>query len=812
MPINDVRYGLRLIRKAPGFSAVAIASLAVGIGASTVLFSVANSLLFRPLHADRPTELIQIFTSDFSGPLYGGSSYADFESFRGLPVFEGLLAWMRVRATLSDDGQANVIDGLLVSGNYFDVLGLRASRGRFFSSEESQTRGTHPVTVLSHHAWRRRFGADPAIVGRVVELNGRAFTVIGVGPARFAGTGIEDMADFFVPVMMEDVMTPERDLLRNRRTRSFRILGRLKAGVSMPEANAALRVMAADLLREDPPAWRDDSGRGRVITVMPEMAARFAGSEPGFVLSIFSSVMAGVLALLAIACINVSTVLLARAAARRKEIAVRLALGASRSRIVCQLLTECALLASAGGVLGLLLAQAIASLFVRFRPDGMPALDLTLDSRILVFSIGASLFTVFLFGLAPALQTTRPELNAELRDRARPLRFRGFRFGLRDGLVVIQVALSLALTIGAALMLRSSHAGRTDDPGFRRDDVLSVGIDLSTIPDTRGAHARFYQDAVRSVAALPAVEQAALAALVPMDGSNSQVTVRIADGPSAILTSPDINIVGPGYFALLDIPLIQGREFTDFDHKSSPQVAVVNEAMARQFWQGEPIGRTFTQDSTGEQVHIIGVVRDLRHRSFGEAPLPMIYFCANQRTRPRMTLHLRTAVPPLVLAPVLQRTLHEIDRTAGLRRAETMDDHFDRVTLPQRIGAGAAMATAVLELALAVMALYGVIAFAASQRTREIGVRLALGASNRSVITLIMRDGFLLTMIGVVLGTGAALVGGTALRSLLIGIGPVDPVSFGVAVPALLLVGGLASYLPARRASSVDPSIALRSE
>ena len=479
---------------------------------------------------------------------------------------------------------------------------------------------------------------------------------------------------------------------------------------------------------------------------------------------------------------------------------------------MCQLLTECALLAGAGGALGLLLAQVIAALFVRFRPDGMPALDLTLDSRILVFSIGASLFTVFLFGLAPALQTTRPELNAELRDRARPLRFRGFRFGLRDGLVVIQVALSLALTIGAALMLRSSHAGRTDDPGFRRDDVLSVGIDLSTIPDTRGAHARFYQNAVRSVAALPAVKQAALAALVPMDGSNSQVTVRIADGPSAILTSPDINIVGPGYFALLDIPVMQGREFTDFDHKSSPQVAVVNEAMARQFWQGEPIGRTFTQDSTGEQVHIIGVVRDLRHRSFGEAPLPMIYFCANQRTRPRMTLHLRTTVPPLVLAPVLQRTLHEIDRTAGLRRAETMDDHFDRVTLPQRIGAGAAMATAVLELALAVMALYGVIAFAASQRTREIGVRLALGASNRSVITLIMRDGLLLTMIGVALGAGAALVGGTALRSLLIGIGPFDPVSFGVAVPALLFVGGLASYLPARRASSIDPSIALRSE
>jgi predicted permease len=361
-------------------------------------------------------------------------------------------------------------------------------------------------------------------------------------------------------------------------------------------------------------------------------------------------------------------------------------------------------------------------------------------------------------------------------------------------------------------MLRSAHAGRTEDPGFRRHDVLSVALDLSTVPDRDGAHARFYQDAVRSAAALPSVERVALAALVPLDGSNSQVTFQVAGSRSPISTSPDINIVGPGYFALLDIPVTQGREFTATDRRSSPPVAVVNETMARAFWNGDPVGKALTDERTGEHLHVVGVVRDLRHRSFAEEPTPMVYFCAEQRSRARMTLHVRTSVPPRAIAPALHRVLHEIERSAGLTPVETMTEYFDRVTLPQRLGAAAAMAVAGLELALVVMALYGVIAFAASQRRREIGLRMALGASSRSVMALIMREGLLLTVAGVVLGVGLALLAGAALRSLLIGIGPADPVSFGGGVLVLLLVGAVASYVPARRALSVDPSTALRSE
>jgi predicted permease len=809
---HDVRYGLRLIRKTPGFSAVAIASLAAGIGASTVLFSVANGFLFRPIHAARPEQVIQVFTSDFDGPLYGGSSYADYEDFREVPVFDGLLAWMRARVTLSGGERSDMLTAFLVSGNYFDVLGLRPWRGRFFRAEENRTPGTHPVAVLSHDAWRRRFSADPDIVGRAIELNGRPFTVIGVGPPRFSGTSIEFAADFFVPAMMEEIISPGSDGLRDRRARRARILGRLKTGVTLAEADAALRVLAANLLRQDPAAWRDRSGRGRVVTVLPEIQARFAGSGPGSVIAMFGSVMAAAVTLLAIACVNVATVLMARATTRRKEVAVRLAMGASRPRLVRQLLTECALLATAGGALGLAIAQMAAALILRFRPDGAPVFDLTLDSRILLFSVGVSLLTVVFFGLAPALQTTRPDVNAELKDAARTVRVRGVRFGLRAGLVVVQVALSLALMIGTALMLRSAHAGRTEDPGFRRDDVLSLGINLSTVLDRDGAHARFYQEAVRLAAGLPGVERVALAALVPMDGSNSQTTIRIAQGSSTLTTSPDINVVGAGYFALLDIPVRQGREFTTADRATSPLVAVVNESMAQQFWGGDPVGKTFTKATTEEPVHIVGVVRDLRHRSFGEEPRPMVYFSADQRAGERMTLHLRTTVPSRVIGPVLQQALREMDRAAAITPAETMREFFERVTLPQRLGAAAAMATGGLELALAVMALYGVIAFAASQRMREIGLRMALGASTRAVIGLIMHEGLLLTGVGVVLGVGIALAGGVALRSMLIGIGPADPVSYVGSALVLLLVGAAASYVPARRASSVDPAEVLRSE
>lgn len=810
---QDVRYGLRVIGKSPGFSAVAILSLAVGIGASAVLFSFANAFLFRPLRAANPAELVQLFTSNSDGSPYGGSSYPDYEEFReSTTVFTGLLASMRARATLSDADRPDLMDGLIVSGNYFNVLGLRPSLGRFFLPEENRTPGADAVVVLSHDAWQRRFGSDPQIVGRVIGLSGHLFTVIGVGPPRFAGTGFDHSADLFVPVMMQAILSPGSDVVGNRRARVFSVFGRLRAGVTPREADAALRLLAAQLLLRDADAWRDKAGRGRIITVLPEIEARFATSGPEPVVFMYSSVIAGTLLLLGIACVNVATVLLARASTRRKEIAVRLAIGASRRRVVRQLLTECALLAAAGCLLGLLLAQSVAILFARFRPHELPAFDLSLDYRIVAFGIAASVLTVVLFGLAPALQTTRPDVSSELKGTARTVKLRRFRIGLRDGLVIVQVALSMTLIIGAALLFRSVRAGGTVDPGFRRAGVLSAEINLATVAGGRRAHARFYREAVRSVAALPGIERVALAALVPMDGSNLTTKIVIADGGPVRSTWPDTNVVGPGYFALMDIPVKQGREFTASDREGLPLVAVVNEAMAARFWNGNAVGQVFKDEPADAQVQIVGVVRDLRHRSFGETPRPMVYYCADQLYQARMTLHLQTAAPPAAVAVEMLRTLHEIDPAAALGRAQTMPEYITQVTMPQRLGGLAAAGIGLLELALAIMALYGVIAYATAQRTREIGLRMALGAPARSVTRLIMRDGLILAGAGVILGVALALVAGPVLASLLIGVGAADPVSFGVAAAVLLVVAAVASYVPARRALRVDPSIALRTE
>jgi predicted permease len=810
--LNDLHYAFRLIRKAPGFTLVAIASLAVGIGASTVIFSFANGVLFRPVRAANPERLVQLFTSNADGRPYGGSSYADYDDFRKVPVFDGLLGWTRGAATLSGQERPDLVQAHLVSGNYFDVLGLRPYRGRFFAPEESGPPTSEAVVVLAHHAWRRYFGGDDRIVGTTTELNGRPFTVIGIAPPTFTGAHFEFAADVFVPITMPGAIAPGQADLHDRSARVLRVLGRLKEGVSITEADAALRVLAADLAQRDPAAWREESGRGRVVTVKPEIEARFVEESGSIAVEIMLGVIGAVVGLLAVACVNVATVLLARASTRGKEIAVRLAVGASRRRVVRQMLTECAVLAVAGGALGVLIAQWAAALFVRFRPAEVPAFDLTLDYRILLFSVSASAFTVVLFGLAPALQTTRPDVQSALKDAVRTVRLRGWRFNLRSALVVVQVALSLALLIGGALMLRSTLAGRTTDPGFRVRDIVSVSIDASTVPNRDGGDVRFYEEAVRAASSLPGVERAALAALVPRDGSNSQNELRVGQGASAYTVLPDLNIVCPGYFAMLEIPVLAGREFTEADSATAPAVAVVNERMARETWNGDAVGKTFVNMTTNTVVRVVGIVRNLRHRSFGEEPRAMVYFNATQRVRPRMTLHVRTSVPPAVLGPALQRSIRAINRSAALPRVETMAEFFERMMIAQRLGASAAMGTSIVELSLALMALYGVLAFAATQRRREIGVRMALGATNRSILGLIMREGLVLTGAGIVLGLAIAVAAGMGLRSLLIGVGPADPVSFLGASLLLLGVATLAGYVPARRALRVDPSAALRSE
>ncbi len=806
---QDLRYGLRMIAKGPGFSAVAVVSLAVGIGSATVLFSFANAWLFRPLPVADPEHLVEVFTGSSGGAPRGGSSYPDFEDFRGSGVFAGLAASMRVRATLTDAERADMFHGLLVSGDYFDVLGLRPFRGRFFQKDESPD--ADPVVVLSHDAWQRRYGGDNSVIGSTIRINARPFTLIGIGPPRFSGPGFDHAAEFFVPVMMLGAIgSGDSDVLRDRRSRAFTLLGRLADGVTVTEADAALRVLSAQLFRQYPVEWANRAGRARSVTIMRELDAR---ARPGEAMGVLGAMIAAVVLLVGIACVNVATVLLARAATRRKEMALRLALGASRPRVVRQLLTECALLAVAGGALGLLLAQTSAALFARFRPNEAPAFDLTVDYRVALFSAATSMLAVLFFGLAPALQTTRADVTREMKDREPVVRTRRFRFGLRDVLVVVQIATSLVLVLGAALMVRSLRAVGTEDLGFRRYGIVNVAVDLSTSasrgPDLSEA---FVRDALRAVKGLPGVQTAAFAGLVPLDGSTRHHGIEVQLAGRTVTESVDVNSVSSGYFRMLELPLVQGREFGDVDRAGSPPVAVINEAMAARFWGTSALGSTFRDPDTGDTIEVVGIVRDFRHRFFTESPRPMAWFPVSQQPVQRGTLHIVTQEAPAAIGPALRDVLRTLEPAMGLQGPATMQDYVEFVTLPQRISGGAAAALGLLELGLAAMALYGVIAFTVARRTREIGIRVALGASSRSVARMIMRDGLVLAVSGIVLGVLASFAAAPAFASLLIGIGPADPVSVGVAAVVILLVAATASYVPARRALRVDPSVALRTE
>jgi predicted permease len=810
---QDLRYGLRLIAKSRGFTAVAVLSLGIGIGAATILFSFANAFLFRPLYADQGHDLVEVFTSSARGSLYNGNSWLDYQDYAAQAgVFSGLAAFDGARASFSDSDRPDMVQGMIVSGNYFEVLGLKPALGRFFLPGEADAAASQPVVVLGHDMWARRFNADPAILGRAVGLNGHASTVIGVAPPGFGGTSFDYSASFFVPATMEALMRPDERFVPSRGGRIFSLLGRLKPGMSISQAQAALDLLAAQLHRAYPEDWKSADGRGRRITVLPELEARHATAGLGMVRWLFLSVMAGVLTLLGIACVNVATVLMARASTRRKEIAVRLALGASRGRIVRQLLTECALLAVAGGALGVWIAHSGGRLFERFRMDGMPPFDLTLDVRILVFAIGASALTVILFGLAPALQTTKIGVNAELKGMAPALRVRRLRIGLRDGLVVTQVAVSLVLTVVAGLLLRSVYESRTADPGFRRDDIVNIGVDLSTLPGGPDAHAAFYREAVDAVKALPGVDGVALAGLVPLSGSNMQYEFLLGAGDDATRILPYVNVVGPGYFRMLDIAVRSGREFTGADVNGGPPVALVNDVMAQRYWQGAALGKTLRVEETGETVDVVGVVRGVADMDFNGEVRPMVFLCAGQRYRARMTLHVRSEAPASAIGPALERALHEINRTAALTPARTMHDHIAFATLGQRIGGAGAAATGVLELSLAIMALYGVIAYSAAQRMREIGLRMALGAPAASVTRLVMHHGLVLSAVGVAIGGVVAIAMGPALQSLLIGVSPLDPATLVLSMLLMIGAGTAASYLPARRAMRVDPMTALRAE
>ncbi|MBX3744797.1 MAG: ABC transporter permease [Verrucomicrobiae bacterium] len=814
--MNDLRFSLRQLLKNPGFTAVAVLSLALGIAANTTIFSFVNTLLLRPPPVERPGDLWQIWqlrpkaASDLKrygnwGPAeiaylrQHNQSFADLGAFETEPSF---MSW-------NLNGVGEPVQGLAVSGNFFDLCGIQPALGRFFLPAEDQTPGSHPVVVVSQAFWRNRLAADPQAVGRALTINGVALTVIGVAPDAFTGTMAGINPDLWVPFMMVPAVSHNATWLTRTDSHSVIGLGRLKPGVNEAQAGADLTALTHRFQEEIKGRKPED---GAVLTpfLMVPVPLR------GFVRAFTATLTGAVLLVLLIACANAANLQLARGAARRKEMAVRSALGAGRSRLIRQLLTESVLLAAAGGGLGLLLSVWLANLIVGLVPTSLPLrLDMTPDWRVLTFTAVVSLATGILFGLAPAFRGTRQDVASALKDESRGTA--GRRSRLANALIVGQMALCLVLLLGATLCLRSLFKARALDPGFEVKNRVTAGLNLNDFGYSAAQAEEFYARLLSRVQTLPGVRAAAWTRHLPLGTAMNNGSFPLDEQEPGAARSGFFERfgVGPGYFATLGTSLLQGREFTAADREGAPRVAIINEAAATRFWPGQnPIGRRlYVGDVNAENVReIVGVVQTGRYRTLGEDPKPAFFECFLQGVPLHATLVAHVRGDPRPVLAAIRGATQELDSRLALTTATTLEQHLTLALFPVRTSGMLLGVLGIVALVLAVSGLFGVIAYSVSQRTREVGIRMALGARRSDVQRLVLRQGMRLAGAGIVVGLPGALATTQWLRSLLFGISPTDPLTF-LSIPLLLLaVAWSACWLPARRAARVDPMVALRAE
>jgi predicted permease len=810
---GDLRFGARMLRRAPGFAITAALTLALGIGANTTMFSVLDALLLRPLPGlVRPDALVMIGrTQDGQG--FDTFAYPDYVDYRaGARSLSGVAASFVTPAHLSTGGASEQVRAELVSGNYFSMLGTRAAAGRLLARDDDGAPGANPVVVLSHGVWQRRFGSDPGVIGTSVRIDGAPYTVIGVTEPGFNGVRTAGVVDVFVPISMTDqLLARGGSLLDQRGAVWLELVARLAPNATAATAEAELGTIAAALRRRYP-----DTNAGRGVRV-----ATGIGLDPGERREIrtFMSMLVGVVGLvLLIACANVANLLLARGSARTRELAVRASLGASRSRLVRQLLAEGLLLAMLGGAAGLVVGGWSLRL-VRQLPvfhDSFGALAPGLDFRVLAFTTGAMMLSGMLFALPPAFSTSRVDLVTALRlgtpgsgdSRSR----------LRSSLVVAQLALSLVLLVIAGLFVRTLQAFYRVEPGFETRHVLVATVDagLQAYDEERGR--QLFRDLETRVRGLPGVRGAAFAAMVPLGGGGWDTRIYSADArPSADdpgLKS-DVNAVTPAYFETLGITIIGGRGFTDADRDGAPNVAIINEAIAARLWPGRnPIGQRFRIGRDGEQVlEVVGLVRTAKYRMLEEAPRPFFYRPFAQIYMPSMTLHVRTTLDdPYAVLPSVRRELDAFDRDLPLSRLMTVAERLDRSLGTQRTAAVLVGIYGVLALVLAAVGLYGSMSYAVSRRTREMGVRMALGARAGEVQRHVIGGALRVAVAGAAIGLAGAVPATRLLRSRLYGVSSTDPATLVSGVLLLAAASVLAAYVPARRATRVDPVVALRTE
>jgi predicted permease len=694
------------------------------------------------------------------------------------------------------------------------VLGAKPLIGRGFRPEEDRTPGAALVTVLGYGEWQKRFGGDPGLVGRTITLNGQAFTVIGIMPKEFKGTNAIGAPALWVPYMTYPQTTSGffRESIDSRRALVFNMTGRLKSGVTLKQAEANLKTIGTQLAREYP-----NDNQGRNVTLIPLAQATV---NPGFRNNI---VMAGGLLMtivglvLLIACANVANLLLARASVRQKEIAVRLSLGASRSRLIMQLLTEGTLLALLGGAVGLLLAYWAQDLLWSFRPPFLQAdaIDLHPDLRVLLFTIGISLVTGVIFGLAPAIQASRPDLVVELKERSGAPAGSNRIFSLRNCLVAAQVALSLIALIGAGLFLRSMQNAQRTNPGFDADHLASISFDLGAQGYTEERGRQFQRTVLERAASVPGVSGATLAGSVPLFNGGFARTVFLegqdtTDRRSGKLVQ--IDVVGPKFLETFGIPLMRGRAFSESDQPNTPAVVIVNETMAKRFWPDQDaVGKRFKFFGQNYFSLVVGVAKDSKYNFIGEGPTPYIYQPLSQAYQPQVSLIVKAAQPSSVLGTV-RAEVQQLNRNLPLTGIFTLPEIFDQALWAPKMGASLLAIFAALSLLLAVIGIYGVMAYSVSQRTRELGIRMALGASRRDVVRMVVWQGLRLTLMGVAIGLVASFFATRLITTMLFDVSATDAVTF-IIVPLVLAAAALgASYLPALRATRIDPMVALRYE
>jgi len=819
---QDIRHGLRVLLKSPGFSAVAVLSLALGIGANTTIFTIVNAILLHPLPVKDIARVVELDTVDtktkigFANAEKIGMSFPNFQDYQKQGgVFSGLSCIVPLALTWSGGAEPRQVNGQLVSANYFDMLGLQPATGRYFLPDEDTKLSGNTVAVISYSFWVNKLGSDPNVVGKSLTLNAVPYAVIGVSPKGFKGTFTFSSAEqIWIPSSMYPQVLAGlgKEFFNDRRFLGVGAIGRLRDGVGLGTAEASLKTVASRLEAEYP---KDNGGRSVALTPLADAAV---GVNQHDQMTRTGTVMMTVVGLvLLIACVNLANLLLARAAQREKEMGLRAALGASRNRLMRQMMTECILLSSLGGALGLAIAYAGRSVLWSFRPPFIEQndLDLSLDSHVLLFTLGISLLTGLLFGVAPALKASVPNLMDTLKIGGRGGSIGWGRNSLRSLLVVSEIALSLVALVGAGLFIRSMRDAQAMDPGFESKNLFMMAFDLGALHYEEGRGQQFLRAAVERANATPGVKSATIASNFPLGGGFARTVFPEGQdettGYRGMLTQLDD--ITPGYFDTLRIPLIKGRVFSDTDRKTTASVAVINEAMAKHFWPNQDaVGKRFHFFGDATLREVVGVAGNTTVNNIGEVPVPLAYLPVAQDYAPAPTLQVQTIGPPQPLIAGIRAQIQTLDSNLAITNVQTIGEIMDQGLWAPRMGAALLTVFGGLALLLAAIGVYGVLSYSVTQQTREIGIRMAMGAERAHVLRLVVGQGLRLAAAGLVLGIVIALLTARQLTSLLFGVSAYDPITFGAVTLLLVAVALLACYIPARRATSVDPLVALRDE